>query len=630
MLKFAKFIGANTDFATAQAFLFPRFTEGSNDPVFGLVISGEGDDIFVSVRQKILNLEEHFSAPFERVTDKLHELLEMLKTEFKQVENLKLSLFYARENLFYVLQKGTNLVEILSEGKRLQIITQDFPQEKIISGFIKSGDRILVLSSKIDGSLWSEEVVSEVFAVPLQSVADAEVIFAKDEQRQEKEQDLAGIKNIQPVAFVLIENETESVKPSALSKKQSAEDRKLKAESGFKVNIDFSSVFLSARKIIRQALGALRQINERVLLVNKKILIAGVLIILVSVISLGGYFYMKSEEAKKNTRTDNLITLIEASLNKADSQKDSDSKGAREELKKAAEKLKEVESLESKNQKVLDVRRKFDDKSAQVLKIYKDFELDLFMSLNLIRENFQTKRISFSVDRILLLDELEKSLVTVGMELKSPDVLAGKTQLGDGKIGVINGSNAFVYSQDKGIVHIDLDTGKASVVSGPDALWGQIEDIFGFSGNVYALDTGKNMIWKYTPIQSGFSQKQEYLRGQADLSRGKRLKIDYSVWVLTDEPDILKFTAGNSDFYAVSGLDEPLTQIDGLFVTEDLDSVFILDKSKNRILVTKKNGEYLAQYIKEDLGKVDDFFVDEEKKFIYLLIENKIYKTPLR
>jgi hypothetical protein len=101
------------------------------------------------------------------------------------------------------------------------------------------------------------------------------------------------------------------------------------------------------------------------------------------------------------------------------------------------------------------------------------------------------------------------------------------------------------------------------------------------------------MIWKYAPTINGFSQKQEYLKGQPNLGLGKDIVIDYSVWVLTAEPDILKFTAGNSDFFALSGLDQPLTQIDRIFVTEELDSVFILDKLNGRILVTKKNGEYL-------------------------------------
>jgi len=237
---------------------------------------------------------------------------------------------------------------------------------------------------------------------------------------------------------------------------------------------------------------------------------------------------------------------------------------------------------------------------------------------------------SFSVGQILLLDSNDKSLVSIDTQLKTPNIIAGPLQIGNAKLASINGSHAFTFAHDKGIVHIDPDTKKASIVSKADPDWGNITDIFAFSGNIYALDSGQNKIWKYTPTESGYSEKLEYLRSNANLSLGKRLVIDYSVWVLTSEPDILKFTAGNSDFYAMSGLTSPLTQIDDIYVPEALDSVFILDKFNNRILVTKKNGEYLAQYINDQFGKIDDFFVDEENKQIYLLIENKIYKTPLR
>lgn len=620
MLKFAKFIGANTDFATAQAFLFPRaYSEGSNNPVFGLLISGEGEDIFVFIRQKILSLEENFDAPFERITDKLHGLLETLKTEFAKVENLKLTLFCARENLFYVLQLGDNLVEILSEGKRSAILQNDSPQEKIVSGFIKPGDRILVLSSKAESGSWRQEVISEVFAAPFQAVPDAEVIFAQDELATLGEEALAGVKNIQPVAFILIENEIEgnTTIPVQINSEHAQPKKK------FKLKIDFSGIFLSLRKIIRQGFGLLRHVNI-------KILIAVIIIFVISLVSLGGYLYFKSKESEKNTRRDNLITLIDSGLNQAGSVKDTDQKAAIEKVKKSGEKLKELESLDPKNPRVLDTRHKFDEKSAEIMKIYNNFDLELFMSLDLVKESFQTKRMSFSVGKILVLDDNEKSLVSIGIDLKSPDILAGRTQLGDAKLASINGSNVFTYSPDKGLMHVDLDSEKVTAVSSPDAGWGEIKDIFAFSSNIYVLDSGKNMIWKYAPIQSGFSQKQEYLKGKADLSGGKRLMIDYSVWVLTSQPDILKFTAGNSDYFALSGLEEPLTQIDGLYVTEDLDSVFILDKLNKRILVTRKNGEYLAQYVKDDLGKVDDFFVDEEEKSIYLLIENKIYKIALK
>lgn len=626
MLKFAKFIGANTDFSTAQAFLFPRvFQSGSGDPVFGLVISAEGDDVFIAVKQKILNLEEDFNASFERVTDKLHELLEKLKSEFKDLENLKVTIFCAKEDIFYVLQLGNNLVEILRDGQRMPVLQGDAAQEKIVSGFIKTGDRILVLASRSDNSPWSPEVISEVFFAPLDSIADAEVIFVQGEQKTESQEDLAGVKQIQPVAFILIENgESETEKPEAAASQE-------KPKREVRLKLEFGRVLLNSRKIIRQGFGMFRR-------VNKKLLIALVAAVLLIGLASGGFFYYRSSVSAKNARRDNLVFLIDNILNQAQSLKDSDSKAAAAQLNMAQEKLRELESLDPKNLAVSETRKKYEEKSAEVLKIYKNFDLELFMSLDLIKQSFQTKRLSFSVGKVLLLDDNEKSLVALDLKLKTPQIMAGNQQLGGGQLASINGSDAFVYSPDKGLIHIDTDTEKLAVVSKPDEGWGQIQDIFGFSGNIYVLDSGNppsatrrsGMIWKYVPTDSGFSQKQKYLRGEADLSSGKRLVIDYSVWVLTSEPDILKFTAGNSDFYAISGLDQPLTQIDGLFITEELDSVFILDKPNNRILVTKKNGEYLAQYVNPDFLKVDDFFVDEEGKSIYLLIENKIYKTPLR
>lgn len=621
----SKFIGANTDFSTAQAFIFPRvLTDELNEPVFGLIISGEGEDIFVKVRQKILNLEEEFKGPFERVVDKLHELLETFKTEFSEVENLKLTLFCAKENVFYVLGLGNNLVEILREGEILPVIS-DSSQEKIVSGFIKSGDRILVLSSKPGESNWSREVINQVFTLPLDSVEDAEAIFAQGEIKENDPQDLSGVKNIEPVAFILIENQLR-LDRGQLSKDSQMHDRPAVPEKpllNFKLKIPTTSLLIYLRKIIRRTFGLIRAMNKKVLLVL-------LVLILLLISSSIGFFYYQSAKEGKNKRVENLISAVENHLTQAQNYKDSDIKQAVSEITQAKEKLNEISGLDKKDTRFEDIRKKVEEKESEVLKIYKNFDLELFLSLDLIKQTFKTTKLSFSVGKILILDSAEKSLVAIDTKLKTPNIIAGAQQLGDAKYASINGGDVFVYSSDKGLLHYDLNTDKLAMVSKPDEGWGEIRDIFGFSSNVYVLDSAKNMIWKYAPTANGFSQKIEYLRGKADLILGKKLMIDYSVWVVTSEPDILKFTAGNSDFYAISGLDKPLNQIDSLFVTEDLDSVFILDKLNNRILVTKKNGEYLAQYVKPELGKVDDFFVDEVGKAIYLLIENKIYKTSLR
>ncbi len=644
MLKFAKFIGANTDFATAQAYLFPRtYEHDPQEPVFGLVISCEGDDVFVKLRQKILSLEDQFSSPFDRVTDKLHELSRLLSSSLGgadsdsiRVENLKFSIFCAKENVFYILQLGDNIVEILRDDERIPIVKESIGTDKVVSGFIRSGDKILVLSAKPapvqSGQNWSNEAVKEVFRMPLESIDDAELIFVSDELKDQNQDDLSGVKNIEPVALILIENT--SLDASASPDNSNEGQLKNFSKPNLTLKLPDIKLFLFLRIIFRRLLGFLRQGSDRIFLLNRKILLALIILILVCAGAGGGFLYYQQKQSAKAIRLNNLLISVSNHIGKAQELKDSDKKTAVDEINQAKIQLNEAMSLEEKNPKIEEVKRELEQKENEVLKVYKNFELELFLSLDLIKTNFSAKRLSFSVNKLLLLDSNEKSLVSISTSLKTPEILAGSQQLGDGRLASINGSSAFVYSQDKGLIHINLDSGKFSIVSKPDEGWGRIEDIFGFSDNLYMLDLGNlsegGMIWKYAPAANGFSQKQKYLRGSADLSQAKQMVIDYSVWVLTGSPDILKFTAGNSDFYGISGLDKPLTQIDGLYVTEDLDSVFILDKLNERILVTKKNGEYLAQYVKSELSKADDFFVDEEGKSIYLLIENKIYKTGLK
>jgi len=624
MLKFAKFIGANTDFSTAQAYLFPRvFPEDFAEPVFGLVISAEGEDVFIYVRQRILNLEDQFSAPFERVTEKLHELAETIKSEFSKVENLTFSLFCAKENVFYVLQSGRNIVEILRDGKLSPVVDEDNFQEKVVSGFLQPGDKVIVLSAKPISEMsqvnWDRQIVEQTANLELESVDDSEMIFVSDELKSENLEELAGVKNITPVAFIMIEN----FMPREAVKEKDSTFVLPRPEIKIRFKMTSFNPWIFIHKNMRRLFGFLRRIN-------RKLLIGMLALLIILIIGGAGYLFMQGRNSQTNKRFDNLIASVETNLNEASAIRDTDSKQATEKISQARLRLAEAEGLDRENLRIAELKGLIEEKEAEVLRIYKNFSLELFISLDLIKQTYKTDRMSFSVGKILLLDTNEKSLVSIDTELKTPSILAGAQQFGNGQIASLNGSHAFVYSPDRGITHVDIDTRKASSVTAGDPEWGEIKDIFAFSSNIYALDSGKNQIWKYAPTESGYSGKIEYLRSEANLGLAKRLVIDFSVWVLTGQPDILKFTAGNSDFFALGGLNEPLTQIDDIFVPEELDSVFILDKFSNRILVTKKNGEYLAQYINPEFSKADDFFVDEEIKKVYLLIENKIYTTPLR
>ena len=162
---------------------------------------------------------------------------------------------------------------------------------------------------------------------------------------------------------------------------------------------------------------------------------------------------------------ENLLAAVESGLNEASGLKDSDSKLAGEKLTQAKDRLKEAESLEKENPRVLELKSRIDEKEAEVLHIYKNVNLDLFISLDLIKDSFKTTRMSYSVGKILLLDPGEKSLVAIDTELKTPSILAGPVQMGNAQMASLNGSHAFVFAPDKGITHVDIDTKKVSVVN---------------------------------------------------------------------------------------------------------------------------------------------------------------------
>jgi hypothetical protein len=239
---------------------------------------------------------------------------------------------------------------------------------------------------------------------------------------------------------------------------------------------------------------------------------------------------------------------------------------------------------------------------------------------------------SYSLGNILLLDSKTKSLVVLDTDKKTNTILAGPTQLGDAKYASINGDTAYVYSSDKGVLMTDINTPKVLPIIPPDPEWGQITDIYAFSGSIYLLDSIKNEIWKYVPVASGFSDKQIYIRDNqgVDFIGATKLKIDFSVWVLKPGPEIYRFTGGNLDNFAIGGLDKSTSDIPSFAVSEEKDEMYVLDNTNSRLLILNKNGEYQSEYTGSSFGQMEDVVVDDGKKVLYLLDKGTIYQLNLK
>ncbi|TSC63817.1 MAG: Uncharacterized protein G01um101493_326, partial [Microgenomates group bacterium Gr01-1014_93] len=259
----------------------------------------------------------------------------------------------------------------------------------------------------------------------------------------------------------------------------------------------------------------------------------------------------------------------------------------------------------------------------------------LFLDLGLIKEGFSAKNLSLSGEKILLLDTSSKTLVSIDLTKKSHQILAGLPQLGDAKLASLNGSSAFVYSKDKGVLRIDLETKSSSVSAKQNKDLGEILDLYGFGGNIYLLDK-IGQIWKYVAITSGFSDKRKYLNDgvKADFNSVLRMQIESSVYILKSGGEIVRFTRGEPDNFSIGGLDKGLPagrqgikDPKSIFISSDTDNLYVLDSGNSRLVVLGKTGEYKEQYNGEKFGSATDLAVDEKNKKAYLLDGSKIYVT---
>lgn len=264
--------------------------------------------------------------------------------------------------------------------------------------------------------------------------------------------------------------------------------------------------------------------------------------------------------------------------------------------------------------------------------VIKKASFDLFLDLDLIKKDLQAQFLSLSKGKILIFDNKNKTLASINLDKKAQQIQAGKEQLGDGVVGSINGEVAFIYSKDKGIVKIDLQNQKASIAAKLDDEWGEIADIYGFAGNVYLLDSQKGQIWKYLPIQDGYSDKRSYLNNdvKADFNFSIRMQIESSVYILKQGGEMLRFTKGAPDFFSYGGLDKNIKDPKSFFVSSDTENLYVLDSGNSRLVVLTKVGMYKDQYEGDKFASASDLVVDEEGKKVYLLEGNKIYTMELQ
>jgi hypothetical protein len=240
---------------------------------------------------------------------------------------------------------------------------------------------------------------------------------------------------------------------------------------------------------------------------------------------------------------------------------------------------------------------------------------ETFLDYKLIRDDLLIAASTLDGDYWWGLDPAADRLVRVSVSSKQPAVVAGKDQLGGGKLVTALGEKAYVLG-GKGVVEIDAGSQRSRVVIPPDPGLTTPVALVNFNNNLYLLD-GKT-IWKYPATDGGFGAKVKWTAAEADnaLVNASTMAIDGSIWVGFPDGTLKEFTQGKPETITPSGLDQPLGKITSLWADTDHDLIYILDAAAGRIVIMKRTGEYAGQFISPALREAIGVAVSGTKLLI--------------
>lgn len=149
--------------------------------------------------------------------------------------------------------------------------------------------------------------------------------------------------------------------------------------------------------------------------------------------------------------------------------------------------------------------------------------------------------------------------------------------------------------------------------------------------NLYVLDLSPGVIWKYQEAVKGWSEGKSYLVDKSlDLKSASSLSVDGNVWLSFEDGGVVKLLRGKREDFSLSGLETPFGKNNLIYTSEELGSLYILDRSNDRFLIFNKLGNFVKQYNNSLFGTTLSFVVNEAEKKIYFLKDQKIVSLEIK
>lgn len=278
------------------------------------------------------------------------------------------------------------------------------------------------------------------------------------------------------------------------------------------------------------------------------------------------------------------------------------------------------------------------DEGQSLIELNQALALDDFKSAKQTLQSAQNQFPKGSTEANQIQDLLTKIDTSLQSAQQAPTVQTAKAPDGASPLlSFESQTNSTYVATDATIFYAADNTGVTTYSKGSTkgtqvikADWKSIGGFATYLGNLYLLDQ-QNGITKYVPTGSTFTKTAYFAAGVSpDLSKAVSIAIDGSIWILTSDGTVTKYTRGKQDTLTLSGLNKPLSAPSVIVTSVDDNNVYIVDKGNSRLVVVKKTGEFITDYQAGIIKHADGLDVSEKDKKAYILSGGTIYQVDLK
>lgn len=611
-LTISKIVGASSGQEWSQAYTFsPTDREKLNlRGQFLAVISLTGlangeNKIVMGGREVIARLHEEYygslvSSPFEQ----LKRAVEKVYREGAAEAKIEIGAAVLKENVLYLALIGGGKVVLERDGQLVTLLSSDSSASSVVaaSGYLKENDLFLLGTSQLFETIsWGLLQAALVSLSPIQAAEMLAPAICGREQEGLMAGLLAIVEKESPVQIETIPTKTPPKKWLISALRTSAE--KLK-------------------RVIAPVSRKLMQIKPKK---SKKTLFT-VAFILFLLLGVSVFFGAKQRKfLKTGGEISYLLEQAESKKNEGEAILSLNPAKARELLLEAQQLLKEAETKNPTDKKLVELKLGLEDSLLSILREYK-IKPNLFFDLELIKKGAVATDWSLSDGQLVILDGQNLAVYKVDIKSKQAAIVGGGKEFQGGLQIAGDLPGIFVFTGE-GIFQV---TPKQTLAVKTDSDWGKVIDLQAFGGNLYFLD--QKTIWQYPGTEVGLGSKRQWLKqtGGVNLADARGMAVDGSIWVLKATGEILKFTRGSGEAVNFKGLIKSPDSPQALYTDSEQEKLYLLDQNNSRVIVFAKTGEYDSQYYWEGMKAVSGLLVSEKEGKIFLLAGSKIYTLEIK